>query len=84
MNFKETVTTKSHFNYLHKKQSGGSGQFARVIGYVEPTNGDTEKPDADGNEFVNNCIGQNIPQEFYVSCEKGKLACLLAVSRASV
>lgn len=34
--FKETVTQRSNFAYLHKKQSGGSGQFARVIGYVEP------------------------------------------------
>ena len=36
VNYKETVTSRSNFSYLHKKQSGGSGQFARVIGYVEP------------------------------------------------
>lgn len=36
VNYKETVTQKSTFSYLHKKQSGGSGQYARVIGYIEP------------------------------------------------
>lgn len=36
VNYRETITNRADFNYLHKKQSGGSGQFARVIGYVEP------------------------------------------------
>jgi elongation factor G len=36
VNYRETVTGRGEFNYLHKKQSGGSGQFARVAGYVEP------------------------------------------------
>lgn len=36
VSYKETVTMKSNFNYLHKKQSGGSGQYAKVIGFIEP------------------------------------------------
>jgi elongation factor G len=36
VNYRETVSGRGEFNYLHKKQSGGSGQFARVAGYVEP------------------------------------------------
>ena len=36
VNFRETITARADFNFLHKKQSGGSGQFARVIGYIEP------------------------------------------------
>lgn len=36
VNYKETVTSKTEFNYVHKKQTGGSGQYAKVIGYIEP------------------------------------------------
>ena len=36
VNFRETITKRAEFNYLHKKQSGGSGQYGRVIGYIEP------------------------------------------------
>jgi elongation factor G len=34
--YRETITQRQDFNYLHKKQSGGSGQYGRVIGYIEP------------------------------------------------
>lgn len=48
VNYRETVGKKATFNYLHKKQSGGAGQFARVIGYIEPVNEDgIESEDAD-------------------------------------
>ena len=36
VNFRETITEKTYFDYLHKKQSGGAGQYAKVIGYIEP------------------------------------------------
>lgn len=36
VNYRETITRKAHFDYLHKKQSGGAGQYARVMGYIEP------------------------------------------------
>eukprot|EP00605_Chrysophyceae_sp_TOSAG23-4_P001737 GSChrysophyteH1.ASY1.ANO1.1924.1 assembled CDS len=49
VNYKEAITRKGEFNYLHKKQSGGSGQYARVIGYVEPLDEDDVKA---GKEFI--------------------------------
>jgi len=36
VNYRETIGSKVKFNFLHKKQSGGAGQYARVIGYIEP------------------------------------------------
>lgn len=72
VNYKETITQRGNFNYLHKKQTGGAGQYARVIGYVEPL---TEEEIAEGKEFEyeNKCIGTNIPSEYYPSCEKGAI-----------
>jgi elongation factor G len=47
VNYRETITEKAKFSYLHKKQSGGAGQYAKVIGYVEPIGEDNEGEDAD-------------------------------------
>ena len=66
VNYRETITRPASFNYLHKKQSGGSGQYARVIGRVEPLD-DPTKP----SEFHNHLIGNAIPPEFVAACEKG-------------
>lgn len=73
--YKESITSKSPFEYLHKKQSGGSGQYAKVIGYVEPLD-DEEKAKGIEFAFENQVVGTNIPPEFIPSCEKGaKAAC---------
>lgn len=66
VNYRETITQKAEFNYLHKKQSGGAGQFARVIGHIEPL----EEGSTDF-EFVNGLVGNNIPPEYVPACEKG-------------
>ena len=62
--YREAATRKAEFNYTHKKQTGGSGQYGRVAGYVEPF------PEGEF-EFVNDIFGGSIPQEFIPSVEKG-------------
>lgn len=60
VNYRETVTQRALFDYTHKKQSGGAGQFGRISGYFEPLN---EQEDIDANApnvFVNELV--NIPK----------------------
>ncbi|GBG29288.1 Elongation factor G, mitochondrial [Hondaea fermentalgiana] len=70
VNYRETITQRAEFNYTHKKQSGGSGQFGRVEGYIEPL---SEEEIQEGKEFVflNQMIGNAIPPEYVSSVEKG-------------
>jgi elongation factor G len=62
--YRETVSRRADFNYLHKKQTGGSGQYAKVAGFLEP------HPDAD-YEFVDALVGSTIPREYVPSCDRG-------------
>jgi len=68
VNYRETITQKKNFNFLHKKQSGGAGQFARVIGYLEPL--DPENPANKECKFVNATVGTNVPSEYINAIEK--------------
>jgi elongation factor G len=67
--YRETITQAVKFDYTHKKQTGGSGQFARVGGIIEPF---SEKD----YEFVDKIKGGVIPNEYIPSCDKGFKACL--------
>lgn len=71
VNYKETITTKQSFDHLHKKQTGGQGQYARVIGYIEPLSEADRAELGKSNTFENKLVGQNIPPEYHSSCEKG-------------
>ena len=69
VNFREAVSKRSDFDHLHKKQSGGSGQYGRVVGYIEPIPEDsTEKL-----MFTNSILGNAIPPQFIPAVEKGFL-----------
>jgi elongation factor G len=65
--YRETIQKMAEFDYTHKKQTGGSGQFGRVAGFIEPIPAE-ENIDFD---FVNKIVGGSIPREYIPSCEKG-------------
>ena len=61
--YRETITASGDGHYRHKKQTGGSGQFAEVMLKIEYN--------AEGYEFVNAVVGGNIPRNFIPAVEKG-------------
>ncbi|MBI9107685.1 MAG: elongation factor G [Spirochaetales bacterium] len=62
--YREAIGQMAEFNYTHKKQSGGSGQYGRVAGFIEPLE--------EGNyEFENKIKGGSIPTEYIPACDKG-------------
>ena len=66
--YRETISTVSDVDYIHKKQSGGAGQFARVKIKFEPLEAGS------GYEFVNKIKGGDIPTEYIPGVEKGLIA----------
>ncbi len=67
--YREAISRRAEFNYTHKKQTGGAGQFGRVAGFIEPSE--------DGHyEFINGIKGGVIPTEYIPAVDKGFKSCL--------
>ncbi|KAM7193897.1 elongation factor G 1 [Rhypophila sp. PSN 637] len=66
VSYRETVTRKADFDFLLKRQSGGPGDYARVVGYVEPNPHHAEE-----NHFETRVVGGTIPDKYLAACGKG-------------
>ncbi|HSL17523.1 MAG TPA: elongation factor G [Methylomirabilota bacterium] len=62
--YREAITRRADFDYLHKKQTGGSGQYAKVVGYIEPS-------ETGDYQFVDEIRGGRIPTEYIPACNRG-------------
>ena len=70
--YREAPTRATDFNHRHKKQTGGAGQFAHIVGRLEVFNGTDDEP----FEFEDNVTGGRIPRQYIPSIEKGFRGCL--------
>lgn len=75
--FRETITRRADFSFTHKKQTGGAGQYAKVIGFIEPMELDPET--GKDVEFESVVMGGNVPSNFIPAIEK---VLLISVSDA--
>ncbi len=69
--YREAISKRAEFNYTHKKQTGGSGQYARVAGYIEPIALAEDGEEQKDYLFVDQIKGGAIPTEYIPSCDKG-------------
>lgn len=67
VSYREAPTRETEFDYRHKKQTGGAGQFAHVVGRLVPLPEDATEP----YEFEDNIVGGAIPKEYIPAVDKG-------------
>lgn len=74
VNYKESITRRCDFDYLYKKQTGGAGQYARIMGYIEPMDNipNPKRP----YEFISKVTGNAIPGPYIKSVDQGFRDCL--------
>jgi len=70
--YREAPTRGTDFNHRHKKQTGGAGQFAHIVGRLEVFDGTDDEPFV----FEDNIVGGRIPRQYIPSVEKGFRGCL--------
>jgi elongation factor G len=70
--YREAPTRSADFNHRHKKQTGGAGQFAHIVGRLEVFKGTDDEPFV----FEDNIVGGRIPRQYIPSIEKGFRGCL--------
>ena len=71
VNYRETIRQEAKFDYLHKKQTGGAGQFAHVIGTIRPLTPENKEKEDQNFRFHDQIKGGVIPGEYIGACEKG-------------
>jgi elongation factor G len=69
VSYREAISGRTEFDYIHKKQTGGAGQYGRVMGFMEPS-------EDNSYEFVNEIKGGVIPSEYIPAVDKGFRECL--------
>ena len=65
--YRETLTKEVEYDYTHKKQTGGAGQFAKIVGTLQPLSAEEEKQ----YKFISKITGGRIPKEYIPAVDKG-------------
>ena len=71
VNYREAPTKPAEFEYRHRKQTGGSGQYAHIVGRLQPLTPEEEAEAGESFLFEDDVVGGRIPRNFIPSIEKG-------------